>query len=101
MLGNGNKVLPMEVPIIGAGKALGTAKAGTQCCGLVRKLDENGLMDVKLVSGPNGERMPLLQRSDYLDSNELLEAIRLVVREELGRMMTMVIDEVERQRKHE
>jgi len=100
MRGNGNGIA-MEVPIIGAGQPVGKAKAGAQCMAIARTLDDEGTFEVNLVSGPNGERIPLSQRSDYMDAHELLEAFRLIVRQELGNLMTMVVDEVERLRKDE
>ena len=66
-------------------------RAGVQFHALVRKLDELGTVEAKMVMGPNGPT-PQVTRDAYFDAEEFIEAIlqdllpavRAIVREELA-----------------
>ena len=66
-------------------------RAGVQFHALVRKLDELGTTEAKMVQGPNGP-MAQVTRDSYFDAEEFIEAIlqdllpavRAIVREELA-----------------
>ena len=69
-----------SVPILGQAKVL----IGAQFGAIARKLnDVGGVYSKKIVRTPDGRQVPVLERGDYVDAEELVEMIRLVVREEL------------------
>ncbi len=72
-----------SVPIIGGNEV----RVTTGFNALVRKLDERGTFKPKEVrQASNGQPIAIPDRGDYLDATELLNAIRLIVREELARL---------------
>ena len=62
------------------------AKAGANVQAFVRKLDNNGLYEVDMKMAPNGQPQPALRRESYVDAEELVEMMRVMVREEIGRV---------------
>jgi len=73
----------MNVPILGAPKVLGKGKVGARLGAIPRHLDADGMMETTVVQDPTGQPQPVMTREMYLDAEELLQAIREVVREEL------------------
>ena len=60
-------------------------KVGAGLQALVMDLDDNGMMEPdKVVVGPQGQQVPVLGRGQYVDARQLVEMIRLVVREEIA-----------------
>lgn len=82
---NGHEIL--NVPILGPPKVLGKARVGAQLGAIPRKLDENGTFGVDVMQGADGKPSPKLPREAYLDAEELLAAIREIVREELAALL--------------
>ena len=73
--GNGN------VPLIGGHKVKATVQA---IVGLVRDMDENAQFDPERVQlGPGGMPIAVAGRSSMVSAQELVEMIRIVVREEI------------------
>ena len=73
------------VPILGSQKP----RIGVSQTAFVRHLDETGTYESDIiVQGPDGKLIPIAQRQDYLDATELLNAIRLIVREEIAKAVT-------------
>lgn len=73
----------IPIPLLSGGQPVGKARVGTQLGALPRKLDQDGMLEVDVVRGPNGQPTPATRRSDFMDATELLQAIREVVRDEL------------------
>ena len=68
------------VPILSSIKK---AKVGAQVAALPRSLDALGMMDGEVINGPQGPQ-PRLSRDQYMDADQLLEAMRQIVREEIS-----------------
>ena len=68
-----------NIPVLGQPKP----RVGAQVQSLVRHLDLDGTFEAAgIVNGPTGP-VAAVQRSDYLDAEQLLDAIRQIVRDEL------------------
>lgn len=77
---NGNG---QNVPILGGKKPMIGAGLGA----LPRKLDENGMFEgAKAVQTPAGI-VGVPHRSDFVDATELVEMLRVMVREELQKAL--------------
>ncbi len=62
-------------------------RVGVQPLAIVRALDDQGTFAAASMRiGPDGNPQAVIHRDDYLDAEQLLEAIRQVVREELQRV---------------
>ena len=73
------------VPILGGGKP----RLMVPQMAFVRNLDETGTYEAgSVVQMDDGSLTPVIQRQDYLDATELLNAIRLIVREEIAKAVT-------------
>ena len=73
------------VPILGGQKL----HVSPSAVSFVRNLDANGTFEATgMVQGQDGKPMATIQRQDYLDATELLNAIRLIVREEIAKVAT-------------
>ena len=73
------------VPILGGQKP----HVSPSAVSFVRNLDENGTFEAMgVVQGQDGNATAMIQRQDYLDATELLNAIRLIVREEIAKAVT-------------
>lgn len=59
------------------------AESGAQIAGLVRRLDQNGRFDGRLAAGPDGQLINVPNRAAFLDAEELVELIRVAVRDEV------------------
>ena len=88
--GNGDlSNVPMQVPILGAPKVLGKGKVGAGLGAIPRHLDAEGMMETTVVQDSTGQPRPVMAREMYLDAEELLQAIREVVREELRAILPL------------
>ena len=69
-----------NIPVLGQPKP----RVGAQVQSFVRHLDDDGTFEATgIVNGPSGP-VAAVQRSDYLDAEQLLDAIRAIVREEIA-----------------
>ena len=66
-----------------APRAGDAVKSGAQIAAFVRRLDPNGRFDVVLVTGPDGQLVSAADRAVVLDAEELVELIRVAVRDEV------------------
>ena len=63
----------------------GKGKVGTQLSAIPRVLGKDGMMEVGIQNTPNGP-VPVVTRDMYWDGEDLLDAIRDVVRDEIRAM---------------
>ena len=75
----GDKVGGMLNPMV---PFLRQARAGGQIAALAWRLDEQGTFPA-IQQERNGQAITIIERDGYLDAEQLLEAIRQIVREEL------------------
>jgi len=80
--GNG---LAIDVPLLG----MGQAKVGSQLAVMPRSLDASGLLTATVHNTPQGPR-PVVGREQYLDADQLLAAIREVIREEIAEAIRLL-----------
>ena len=74
-----------NVPLLGQ-----QVRVATPLSALPRKLDPDGtLKPAQVVQGPNGPQ-PLLGRDQFVDAEDLVDMIRLVVRHELEQVLQAV-----------
>jgi len=86
---NGDGPISLNVPILGAPKVLGKGKVGAGLGAIPRHLDAEGMMETTVVQDSTGQPRPVMTREMYLDAEELLQAIREVVREELRAILPL------------
>ena len=78
---NNHDMHDMNVPILGGGTPRITAGAVSV---FVRRLDDDGATDAgQVVYGPDGQKLAMFSRAQWLDAEEMLDEIRAVVREEI------------------
>ena len=81
---NGHDLPPLSIPSLPNLAYLKTKpRVGTSVGAIARSLDEHGQMEANPILGPNGEQGMRVPREAYVTADELVEMIRVVVREEL------------------